>query len=436
MILNKIIFVAGMLLFMSSMQLYGQCGLQAGPMNGHSAMAEVTVWVQTKCAQEVQMHYWIKGRPDTSWLTNKILTRKKDGYTAHLVADEVSPGNTYDYEILIDQQIVRLPYPCLFQTQELWQWRDTPPDFKFVAGSCMYVNEPAVDRPGKPYGGNYEIFTSIHQEEPDFMIWLGDNMYLREVDWNSKTGIYHRNTYARSLPELQPLLAGAHHFATWDDHDFGPNDSDRSYWGKHLTREAFEDFWANPVVGVGESKGITGIFQWADCDFFIMDNRWYRGPIKYNETYFGEIQINWLIDALQYSDAPFKFICTGGQILSNAAVFENYENFKEEKELLMRKLDQLNIKGVVFLTGDRHHSEISKFTTGDGDVFYDITSSALTSRTYAHPNERNTNRIPDSMIGVRNYATISVTGPTRDRKCAIEFKNSDGELLFQYVLEK
>jgi alkaline phosphatase D len=404
-------------------------------MNGHSAMKEVTVWVQTKCAQEVQMHYWIKGNTDTSWYSSKILTRETDGFTAHLVANQVEPGNTYNYEIIIDEVPVELQYKTEFQSQSLWQWRAEPPPFTFVAGSCTYVNEPIYDRPGKPYGGSYGIFNQILDDSPDFMIWLGDNTYLREIDWNSKTGIYRRYTHTRSLPEMQPLLGGVHHFAIWDDHDYGPNDSDRSYWGKDITREAFQDFWPNPIVGVGETEGITGTFQWSDCDFFLMDDRWYRGPKGAEEDYFGEIQVKWLVEALRYSQAPFKFICNGGQVLSNAAVYENYENFKAEKHRLMDEIDKYNIKGVVFLTGDRHHSEISKYTTEDGDIFYDITSSALTSSTSAHPNERNTNRIKGSMIGVRNYALISVSGPSKNRKCHVTFKNADGEVLFQHQIE-
>ena len=52
-------------------------------------------------------------------------------------------------------------YEMEFQTQQLWKWRTDPPDFKFVIGSCSYVNEPKFDRPGEPYGSNFEIFKGI-----------------------------------------------------------------------------------------------------------------------------------------------------------------------------------------------------------------------------------------------------------------------------------
>ena len=95
------------------------------------------------------------------------------------------------------------------------------------------------------------------------MLWLGDNIYLREPDWNSWTGIIHRYTHDRATPQLQPFMASVHNYAIWDDHDFGPNDSDKSFWNKNLTLKAFKLFWANPSYGTGDIKGTTTSFQWA-----------------------------------------------------------------------------------------------------------------------------------------------------------------------------
>ena len=97
---------------------------------------------------------------------------------------------------------VERDYKMEFQAQELWKWRTNPPDVSFVIGSCSYVNEPQFDRPGEPYGSNFEIFNSINMKSPDFMLWLGDNTYLRESDWNSRTGFIKRYSHTRALSEL------------------------------------------------------------------------------------------------------------------------------------------------------------------------------------------------------------------------------------------
>jgi alkaline phosphatase D len=165
-----------------------------------------------------------------------------------------------------------------------------------------------------------------------------------------------------------------------------------------------------------------------------MDDRWYRSDPK-SGVYYGSAQMTWLVDALRYSNATYKFICTGGQVLSDAKVFENYAQFPRERKALLDSLDKYNISGVVFLTGDRHHSEVSKITTPDGYSFYDITSSPLTSSATAHPDEPNTNRIAGSMLGERNFAVITISGPPKARQCKLTFKNSLGEKLYELVLD-
>lgn len=101
----------------------------------------------------------------------------------------------------------------------------------------------------------------------------------------------------------------------------------------------------------------------------MLDNRWYRTVDKENGTILGEQQKYWLKEALLYSTAKYKFICVGGQVLSDFAGFENFANYKNERQEIIDFLDENSIKGVIFLTGDRHHSEITKLKTDKGNVF-------------------------------------------------------------------
>ncbi len=428
-------FLTHFFLFISLVSLKAQAELlAAGPMVGYSTMKEVALWVQTKEHAHVRIEYWTIDDPKTVMTTEEYMTLKEEAYSVHLIADQLEPGHKYGYRLFINDQEVQRPYPLRFQSQTLWQYRTDPPDFKFIAGSCFYINEPEYDRPGKPYGSHFEILDAIGREQADFMMWLGDNIYLREVDWNSRTGIYHRYTHMRSLQALQPLLGSMHHYAIWDDHDYGPNDSDRSFWGKKITEQAFKDFWANPNYDLTGKGGITGTFFWSDCQFFLLDNRYHRSKTGFEEQILGDAQIQWLIDALRYSKAQYKFICIGGQFLSDAKIYENYANYEKEKERILYLLDQYNIHGVVFLTGDRHSSEITKLETKKGNVFYDVTSSALTSKTYDHKNESNTLRMDGTMIGINNYAVLEVQGAFRNRKLTVIFKDSQGEEILRREL--
>jgi alkaline phosphatase D len=415
--------------------------LQSGPMLGYSEFCEVLIWAQTTGPAQVEVEYWAQARPDSIFSTGSLRTSALLAYSAKFVADQVQPGTEYEYRLRIDGEPVTLPYPTEFTTQPLWQWRTDAPDFTVAFGSCNYINEPRYDRPGNPYGGEYEIFTTIHEQRPDLMIWLGDNTYLREVDWYTRTGIQHRYTHTRSVPELQPLLASTHHFAIWDDHDFGPNNSDRSWIHKDKALEVFRQFWGNPTFGIpGGMGGITSFFKYNDVDFFLLDNRYFRSPNDRQtgpNILLGGGQVEWLIDALTFSRATFKVICVGGQVLNTAEVYETYANLApEERAYLLSRIEEEEIKGVIFLTGDRHHTELSKLTTEKDWPIYDITVSPLTSSTgSSRDNEYNDLRVPGTLVLDRNFGLLNVSGPRDDRRLRIDIYDTAGEPLWEYEIQ-
>ncbi|MEM9931925.1 MAG: alkaline phosphatase D family protein, partial [Bacteroidota bacterium] len=330
---------------------------------------EVLIWLQTKAPASVRIEY--ADDEGNVMTTSELVTEKATAYTAKLVADQVQPGQHYTYRVFLNGKAIDVGYPTEFTAQPIWRWRQDPPAFTVALGSCTYVNEPVYDRPGEGYGSEYEIFSTIDQRNPDLMIWLGDNMYLREPDWYTRTGYQHRYTHTRSLPEMQPLLARTHHYGTWDDHDYGPNNSDRTWVHKSLAKETFDLFWGNLTSGLAESKvatgsaGITSMFRYNDTDFFLLDNRSFRTPNdqkeEKNKTVLGKAQLEWLVESLIFSDAPWKMVCIGGQVLNTATRGETYVNLAPaEQAYLLRRITEENIAGVVFLTGDRHFTELSE----------------------------------------------------------------------------
>jgi len=417
--------------------------LQSGPMLGYCEQMEVLIWVQTKAPANVRIEY--TDDKGVTFATNEIETNASSAFTAELIADRVQPGQHYTYKVLINNKEISLPYPTEFTAQPIWRWRNDPPDFQVAIGSCTYINEPVYDRPGEGYGSEYEIFTSINQANPELMIWLGDNMYLREPDWYTKTGYHHRFTHTRSLPEMQPLLARTHHYATWDDHDYGPNNSDRTWVQKEIAKETFDAFWGNLTSGLPASQqatgfaGITSTFRYNDTDFFLLDNRSFRTPNDQkradNKTLLGKAQLEWLIESLIFSDSPWKMVCVGGQVLSDSGRGESYQNLApDELDYLLRRITEEDISGVVFLTGDRHHTEMSELTLENGKKVYDITISSLTAGTGSSRNEVNTRRIEGTLAVEHNFGILSFSGPLKQRQLEIEVFDTEGESIWKREL--
>lgn len=412
--------------------------INSGPMVGYSTMREVLLWVQLNEEADVKFKYWEKGTENYSF-TESTGVIKKGAFIAKLVADELEPGRVYNYTVIINNEEIAPPYKQEFQTQKLWQWREDPPEFTFATGSCAYINETQYDRPGTPYGSNYQIFNSIYKISPDFMLWLGDNVYLREADWNSRSGIIKRYTHDRAIPEMQPMLGSMHHYSIWDDHDYGPNDSDRGFWNKKTTLEVFEMMWGNWSYGFDDVDCAASVFQWADCDFFLLDNRTFRTPDKRLNTkrdFIGEAQLNWLIDGLASSQAPFKFIVIGSQVLNPSHSADSYIAFNEERDKLFEFIHSEKIEGVVFISGDVHRTELSKLEREEAYPFYDITISPLTSGLSSTRWSNNPLLVEGTQLFDHNFAKIKISGERKNRKLTCTVIDKDGNEEWVYEIKE
>jgi alkaline phosphatase D len=420
-----------------SLQIHAQRNkapeLQSGPMLGYAEMREAAVWIQAKEEGIAVLEYEAKGKKQRSEPVELV---RRNAYAATLIADQLEEGTTYTYKIFINNREVQAKHRQSFTTQKHWMYRTDPPPFRMAAGSCAYINEERSDRPGRAYGGEYKIFGSIIEQNPDAMLWLGDNVYLRPSDWTSRSGFLERYTHDRSLPELQPLLAHCPNFAIWDDHDFGPNDAFGGFIHRETALEIFDLFWPNPTLGFLDNKAAVTSFQFNGIDFFLLDNRYFRTEKteKGMNQILGKEQIEWLIQQLKFSRSPFKMVAVGGQVLNTAAVYETHAVYAEERAYLLRRIEEENIKNVVFLTGDRHHSEVSVLKLNNGNTIYDFTISPLTSGPNTNVNEQNDNRVEGSLIMQRNFAILEFGGTFKNRSLVVRFYSAENEVLFEYKL--
>jgi alkaline phosphatase D len=414
--------------------------LRSGPMVGYGEQTEVMLWVQTTRPADVQLRYWPVEQPANARLSALIHTTAESDHIARFLLTRLQPGTRFNYELYLDGVLMPRPYRLTFQTQPHWQWRTDPPAFTVAFGSCAYINETVTDRPGKPYGSDYEIFAAIAAQQPDLMLWLGDNTYYREPDWYSEAGMRHRHAHTRSLPELQALLGATHHYAIWDDHDYGPNDSDRSYRLKETALKIFQDYWANPSHGIEGAPGVFMRFEWADIEFFMLDDRYHRSPNNMPEApdkvMFGDAQMRWLMESLASSKAPFKIIAGGNQMLNPMNPNESFPNYRHEQQKFLQQLQTQKISGALFLSGDIHRAELIKITPKDFYPLYDFTSSSLTAGlNQSKQGLNNPARVPGTLFDEsHNFGLLRFDGPRTDRRVTLACYDKDGKKRWEHQI--
>lgn len=428
--------------FLQALISYSQPRLISGPMLGPVELRDAKVWVEVSPeVKSVSLQVNKKGDTRIRSFNHKgILGNEFNPVT--IAIGGLEPNTTYEYRVFINGKTSNASGQLT--TKDLWQWRKPAPDFSFLTGSCAYTNEPVYDRPGTPYGKDSSIFETMAKEKAAFMLWLGDSWYTREVDFYSEWGLRYRASHDRAVKVMQPFLKAMPQLAIWDDHDYGPNDIGGEYVLKDISRDVFNRYYCNPSAGEN-GQGIYTMTSWGDVDLFLTDNRWWRsserlydsvnGKPNPDKVMLGKQQMQWLKSSLLYSSAPFKIIVVGSQVLNPASPYDKWLDFPAEYYEMMDFIAAYKINGVIFLTGDRHHSEIIKVQRPGTYPLYDITVSPLTSSSHVFGDAEKNN--PYRVLGIdqkQNYGKFSITGERGNRKMTVEFFGTKGDKLGEWSI--
>jgi alkaline phosphatase D len=422
--------------------------LISGPMLGFSEHRSVLIWFEVgQNVKTAVLRYWEKNDVDFFYEMDYKGNLGNPYNPIHFELVKLKLNTTYLYELVLNGKVMPTVKQHSFTTKPHQANPEAEPlNFSFLAGSCTYLNDPVLDVAGTPYGQDPYIFRTMASMQTDFMLWLGDNLYLRPSDYGSSAGIQYRYSLQRKAPELSELFASRPNYAIWDDHDFGPDNSDRSFELKKSSQDIFRAYWGNKTYGSEYDHGIYSSFSWSDCDFFLMDDRSNRAPNAMidsvagkpncEKSFFGEIQLSWLKDKLLNSSATFKFVAVGNQVLNPVAEKEHLRDYPCEFYDLMAFILSYKINGVVFLSGDRHFSEVIAWQPKGGYKMYDFTCSPLTSR--SHPvgtkELKNPYRVPETLVSTNNFCRFDVTGPRNDRSLKMVSIDKSGVVVSSFML--
>ncbi len=419
--------------------------LVAGPMAGAASQRGTKLWLQANGPGAAQIEYWNSAKPVDKRRTEPSKLRAEEDFVAQFDIGGLEPGQSYDYRVLLDGKPAPIREPLTFRTQKLWQWRGDAPDWKLAFGSCAYDNEAAYDRPAKvPYGGPPEqsrIFDSIARAKPDMMLWGGDFLYHREADWDQVWGLRHRWSYAKRQPALQKLLRTGNHYAIWDDHEYGPNDSNASYVFKGESLTLFKRHFPNPSFGLPETPGTFTQFNFNDVDFFLTDGRYYRDAdnlVAEDKAMLGAAQLRWLKNAILASTGRIKIVVSGSQVTNPSDPWrDGWDKFPKERDDFFKFLVDHKVPGVILLSGDRHFTALYKTERAGTYPIHELTCSPLTSGigSDAREERHKPNIVPGTFVADRNFCTIDFSGPRDARRMTLRSFDPDGKMLWEKEIQ-
>ena len=316
--------------------------LLLGPMLGHTTSTNARVWVRASEPARVAVRI----------STNADLSRGRSISGARLTTNTANagevlvtglqPSTQYYYTVLLNgDSSLAQPYPS-FTTPPT---EGTNARVRFAFTSCVGF---------KGYHSAAGYADMATRTNIDLLFMLGDNHYANTNDVDVQRRFYadqRRQSGWRELTSHVPT------YGIWDDHDYGPDNSDATLKGKESSLHAFREHWANPYYGETNNPGTYSRFSRANIDFFLLDVRYHRSPNKatnlVKKTMLGPAQLQWLKRELLLSTAPVKVICSGSEFQSDGTV-DSWASFKRERDEILDFLQHAEISGVLLISGDRH----------------------------------------------------------------------------------
>jgi len=331
--------------------------LSHGPFFGHADSTSATVWARATTAGEYPMLVWHGSGEDRRVIVARAA--EEGDFTLKWHADDLDPDAEYRFQITHGDTLfgsARTLRPAM------------PVDAKRVQlGFASCANEMRF-----PEQAGWARMIEVGAEA---LVLLGDMPYIDSTELAVQRRRY-REFY--SNPDVAGALGAVPFYATWDDHDFGRNDTNGLLPGKENSRRAFIENHANPSYGENDS-GIYTRFRRGPVEVFLLDARTFAGtepsPVDAEKTtLLGAAQWEWLKRELAASTAPFKVLATG--MIWNGATRpgkkDHWMTYPHERQAVFEYIGEKRISGVVLIGGDIHRSRALRYPTTES-VGYELT---------------------------------------------------------------
>lgn len=346
-----------------------------GPLVGGVTARSAKVFVRTDVPAIVQIQFSTSASMSRPLVTAEYTTKYSSDLTHIFTLDDLVTDKVYYYSVIVDGQPQHSsPFPHFKTFPKAGQ--ATPFEFAITTDVGNFKKNSAPS------------FQTILSANPAFLLQIGD------WDHRDPTTLYemrkmHRevrgkDTYAGSDFDLH-IAKAIPLFHVWDDHDYGMNDGDYTFFAKPQALKAYLEYYPTADNMPNPEAGIWQQFTYAHSEIYMLDVRSNRDPNdivddKDKSMLNGESIKNdqkaWLLNSLRNSSAKWKFITSGVPFNPTSKPSDGWGAFTTEWQEIVSFINQNKITGVIVLSGDLH----------SGGAIDDGTNSGLVEMSVPHTN--------------------------------------------------
>jgi len=239
-----------------------------------------------------------------------------------------------------------------------------PANFRFAVASCAK-------------GMNSPVFAAAARQGARFFVHTGDFHYY-DIAENRVEAFRRAYDTHLSAPRLRAMLATVPLIYQWDDHDFGPNDSNRTSPSREASRQNYRELVPHYPLSVitppdAQSGPTDQAFSVGRVRFILSDLRSERDPV--GRRMMSAAQDAWLrAQLIAARDTGHAMIFWVSSVPWNGAPLEvdRWQGYTKHRTEIADFIKANGLAGkVAILSGDAHMTAIddgknSDFATGGG----------------------------------------------------------------------
>jgi len=405
--------------------------LTHGPVVGAVTDTTARVFARTNTASRVQIRYGTKPDLSDAQRSSVQATDTSTDFTTIIPLTGLAPSTTYYVDVLVnDASQLTAPYPY---------FKTFPPPGSSQNFSFVLLTDSSITR-----NRYVKTFLNADAEHPDFVILGGDFPHgrpntLEKKEWNFKA-IYSAGTSPAMRDFVKTILA---HYAVahmWDDHDYGPDNGDKTYALKQMSLQVLREYFPTyPMTQYGDWQK----FSYGQADFFLLDARSQRDSALSPNTLTKSMldgdhlgaqgQLTWLENGLKQSTARWKFMISPVPFNATSKPTDSWAAFPAERRALIDFIQTNNITGIIILSGDLHMGGIDDGTHSTfPEMVVNGTNGAGCTSTQT-PGIWSEGTYDNGKQPCNGYGVITVM--THPDRVLLQVKDSDGKTRLSFTVQ-
>lgn len=367
--LQKYIYVAVVLVLSHSISAqYIEVGPYCGAVSESSA---IVVYKISLPDQNCRVAYAQEASFNRLQFSSTFTTSAENANYIKVALNDLEPETEYFYQLELNGKLLE-------QSQGKFQtFSDSSKSFSFAFGNSL---KSESQKSGLMAAVDKDIL---------FFLNTGDLHYdnIDEADLGLFRNSYQKALLRKDMSKMGPSVPFVY---IWDDHDYGPNNSDKTAPGRRESSRAYRECIPHyPLVAKEKNGAIYQAFTVNNTRFVLTDLRSMRDqnkkPDSDQKSMMGKEQLTWFMNEIKASSLKYPLVIWVSSVPFTAEKKkggDSWDGFTYERRAIANFIKANRVENLMIISGDAHcilynNGVKNNYSDYKGEGLFEILASPL-----------------------------------------------------------